>query len=81
MWSTYHTVHNQSLTQQYPSGAITDCFLNFLQTSAQHARLDKRGGDHFVTCLGSSAGTWLNEKKLEPNTAVILHPGMYMPCP
>jgi len=44
-------------------------------TSAQHARIEKKGGDHFVTDLGSAAGTWLNDKKLQPNKPKCLHPG------
>lgn len=50
------------------------------QTSAHHARVEKKDGDHVVTDLGSKAGTWLNDRRLEPNSVHILHPGAATQC-
>jgi zeaxanthin epoxidase len=43
--------------------------------SDQHAEFIKEDGHHYVRDLGASAGTWLNEKKMAPNSRQRLSPG------
>jgi len=35
----------------------------------------KRDGDHFVEDLGSEAGTWLNDRRLQAKVPKLLRPG------
>ena len=45
------------------------------KVSSQHAIIDNIGEEYFLTDLGSTNGTLLNTKKIEPNNAFKLHHG------
>ncbi len=45
------------------------------KVSSQHAILDNIGEEYFLTDLGSTNGTLLNTRKIEPNNAFKLHHG------
>ena len=62
----------------FPCSHSPSCLhFGWLQTSAQHACVTKRDGDHFVEDLGSEAGTWLNDRRLQAKVPKLLRPG---PC-
>ena len=56
-------------------GSSERATLRCVQTSAQHACVTKRDGDHFVEDLGSEAGTWLNDRRLQAKVPKLLRPG------
>ncbi|KVH91820.1 Forkhead-associated (FHA) domain-containing protein [Cynara cardunculus var. scolymus] len=46
--------------------------------SGTHARLQKKGGDLLVTDLGSTNGTFIDEKRLTPGVPSVIPPGRYV---
>jgi len=43
--------------------------------SGTHARLEKKDGRLLVTDLGSTNGTYINERRLNPGFAIPIDPG------
>lgn len=48
-------------------GRDADCHVQGKGISREHLRLEIRGSEVYVTDLGSSNGTYIQERKLEPN--------------
>jgi len=46
-----------------------------LAVSGTHARLEKKDGRLLVTDLGSTNGTYINERRLNPGFAIPIDPG------
>jgi predicted component of type VI protein secretion system len=50
------------------------------RVSSKHAQIERKGGAWTVTDLGSTNGTFLNDKKIEPRTSVALKSGDCLGC-
>lgn len=46
-----------------------------MQAAVRQAEFTKEDGHHYVTDLGTSAGTWLNDKRMDANAKKRLRPG------
>jgi len=46
-----------------------------MAVSGTHARLEKKDGRLLVTDLGSTNGTYINERRLNPGFAIPIDPG------
>ncbi|KAG2481061.1 hypothetical protein PVAP13_J064901 [Panicum virgatum] len=52
-----------------------DIVLPIATVSGTHARLEKKDGRLLVTDLGSTNGTYINERRLNPGFAIPIDPG------
>jgi class 3 adenylate cyclase len=48
------------------------------QVSRRHARVETDGGHIFITDLGSTNGTWVDERRLPPGGTVTAGPGVHL---
>lgn len=55
-----------------------DALLCCYVVSGTHARLQKKGGDLLVTDLGSTNGTFIDEKRLTPGVPSVIPSGRYV---
>ena len=55
-------------------GQQAECCIQQDGISREHLRLDLKGSDVYVTDMGSSNGTYIQDKKLEPNKSQIWPP-------
>lgn len=58
----------------YTNLRLKSCWLS-LQAAEQHAEFTKEDGHHYVNDLGTPAGTWLNDKRMEAGAKKRLRPG------
>ncbi|WOL15919.1 hypothetical protein Cni_G24700 [Canna indica] len=52
-----------------------DVVIPVATVSALHARLEKKGGDLFITDLDSTNGTYIDDKRLRPGAVTTVPPG------
>ncbi|KAI3691834.1 hypothetical protein L6452_31636 [Arctium lappa] len=55
-----------------------DIVIPVATVSGTHARLQKKGSDLLVTDLGSTNGTFIDEKRLMPGVPSVIPPGRYV---
>jgi pSer/pThr/pTyr-binding forkhead associated (FHA) protein len=46
-----------------------------LQAAERHAEFTKEDGHHYVRDLGTTSGTWLNDKRMDARAKKMLRPG------